>query len=393
MKVYLYRFYHRGHNCLGIRFQYNPRLQEIVRAIPDTNFSRTHRVYYVREDICSFGQLYAMLRGYNVDVDYSEISGSQKMIISRRTTTKTVPRVLPTAKQELFLNYVKYLEGLRFSDSTIGVYGHFVFEFLKYTKSKPYDLLNNEDVRHYIEWAVKTKNYSISSHRQITGAMKHFAFFCPECAIDPYTLKRPRKSRKLPIVLSETEVIDLLRCTRNLKHRTILALLYSSGLRVSELLNLTPGCFDIDRRQLRIFSAKNRKDRVVIIAESILPLLNNYVLSYGPGEYFFEGQQGGRYSAGSIRQFLRKSCELAKIKKRVTPHTLRHSYATHLLEQGTDIRLIQELLGHSSPETTMIYTHVAQKNLFDIRSPLDTALLHVPPEAKDNPNLLLSRKL
>jgi site-specific recombinase XerD len=337
-----------------------------------------------------------MLKGFGVYVDYSELSGSRKEITPKANsirTTRSVKTVLPTAKQDLFDKYVKYLEGLRYSESTIGVYGHFVFEFLKFAGTKSHDLLDNEDVRLYIEWAVKTKNYSISSHRQITGALKHFAFFCPECAIDPATLRRPSKSKKLPVVLSEAEVIDLLRCTRNLKHRTILALLYSSGLRVSELLNLKVHNFDLDRRQLHINNAKNRKDRVVIIAESILPLLNNYVMSYRPRDYFVEGQNGGRYSAGSIRQFLKKSCEIAKIKKHVTPHTLRHSYATHLLEQGTDLRYIQELLGHRRPETTMIYTHVARKSLFDIRSPLDTALLNVPPEAKDNPHLLLSRKL
>jgi len=395
MKVILFRFTDYGSSCLGIRFGYNERLNEIVKSIPHTNYSRTYRAYYVREDICSFGQLYAALRGFNVYVDYSELSGTKKAVLSKRRSGKPLKTktILPNAKIDLLQRYTRYLEGMRYSDSTIGVYGHFTFEFLKHSGQKPIELLNNEDVRHYIEWAIKTKNYSISSHRQITGALKHFAFFCPECAIDPTQLQRPRKSRKLPLVLSEAEVIDLLRCTRNLKHRTALALLYSSGLRVSELLNLTIDCFDLDRRQLRVHGAKNRKDRVVILAESILPLLHNYMLSYRPLHYFIEGQNGGRYSAGSIRHFLNRSCEIAKIRKRVTPHTLRHSYATHLLEQGTDLRYIQELLGHSSPETTMIYTHVATKNLLDIRSPLDTALLNIPHGVKDTPNLLLSRKL
>ena len=128
---------------------------------------------------------------------------------------------------------------------------------------------------------------------------------------------------------------------------------------------------DVDRRQILVKNSKGRKDRIVILAESFIPLLMNYVTSYNPKTYFVEGTEGNNYSAESIRAFLKRSCAIAKINKRVTPHTLRHSYATHLLENGIDLRYIQELLGHTSSKSTEVYTHVSTKSLQQIKSPFD----------------------
>jgi site-specific recombinase XerD len=139
----------------------------------------------------------------------------------------------------------------------------------------------------------------------------------------------------------------------------------------------------MDRRQLAVRHSKGRKDRYIVLAESTIPLLLNYVSSFRPKNYLFEGAKDGIYSASSIRAFLKRSCRRAGIKKRVSPHTLRHSYATHLIENGVNLRLVQELLGHSKPETTMIYTHVARKDLLAVQSPLDRALLDLRTADKD----------
>mgnify|MGYP002628338216 CR=1 FL=1 len=203
-------------------------------------------------------------------------------------------------------------------------------------------------------------------------------------------LKRPKKSRILPSVLSQEEVVTLLQVTRNLKHRAILALLYSAGLRIGELIALELKNIHIDRRQLLIKSGKGRKDRYVVLADSFLPLLQNYVITYAPKRYFVEGPEGACYSASSVRKFLHHSARLARIERVITPHTLRHSYATHMLENGIGLRYIQELLGHSKPETTMIYTHVAKKDLLDIKSPLDTILLSLANRDKKEQKFLLS---
>ena len=379
--------------CIGIRFRFDHTTKEEVKTIAQVRFSMTKKCFYVPHEKNTLHQVYKFLTGKGHWVDYRAFAKfrAEKPI---KTKQKAPPnRVLSEEGRSLHQEYISYLQGLRLSKSTLRVYGGFVLKFLKFVKKIPLAEITNEEVRLFVQWIIVEKNYSISSHRQLVSAIKHFAKFCPACMIDSEELKRPNKDLTLPTVLSKEEVLDLLRCTKNLKHRTILALLYSAGLRVSEVIHLTLDCFDIDRRQIFIRYAKGRKDRVVVLAESFLPLFRNYYLTYQPKIYFVENPNGGPYSTESIRGFLKRSCKAAHIKKRVTPHTLRHSYATHLLEAGTDLRYIQALLGHSKPETTMIYTHVAQKELGKIMSPLDAALKQLSDSDIPNQNILLSRNL
>lgn len=283
-------------------------------------------------------------------------------------------RNISEQNKQLIRLYVKYLKGKCYSESTIKTYFTFVADFFDYVQDTPITTITNRTVEQFIEAVFVPRNYSISTYRQFISAIKLFKAFYPECAIDEFKLERPKKSKILPVVLSKEEIIDILRCTKNLKHRAVLAMIYSAGLRISELLNLELKDIDIDRRQLIIKNSKGRKDRHIILAESFIPLLLNYLNSYQPSIYFVEGKHSGKYSSESVRAFLRKSCTTACVKKHVTPHTLRHSYATHLLENGIDLRYIQELLGHAKPETTMIYTHVSKKDLLKIESPLDITL-------------------
>lgn len=185
-------------------------------------------------------------------------------------------------------------------------------------------------------------------------------------------LERPRKEYKLPNVLSKEEVANLLKASHNQKHRTMLSLIYACGLRRSELLNLKPGDIDSKRHLLIILNAKGRKDRVVPISDKVIDMLRGYYISYRPKAWLFEGQMAGeQYSETSLAKVLKIACAKVKITKPVTLHWLRHSYATHLLEAGTDLRYIQELLGHKSSKTTEIYTHVSEKSLQKISSPFD----------------------
>jgi site-specific recombinase XerD len=227
----------------------------------------------------------------------------------------------------------------------------------------------------------------------VISAIKQFKIFEPNCDFENLELVSPRKSSFLPTVLSKEEVVNLLRCTQNLKHRVILALIYSAGLRIGDLINLRIQDMDIDRRQIIVKNGKGRKDRYIIMANSFVPLLHNYLNTYMPEEYFAEGiERGKKYTSGSVRNFLGRSCRLAGISKKVTPHTLRHSYATHLLEFGVDLRYIQELLGHSSPETTMIYTHVTRKDMLQITSPLDMVVESLNSFDNKDEKLMLSRR-
>ena len=301
-------------------------------------------------------------------------------------------RQLNTENRSLLNGFYRYLQGKRYSKSTVNTYTYLVADLVEFYNDKPTDQLSNRDVEIFVEQTILKKSYAISTHRQFISALKHFCIYYPKCHIEDLKLRYPKKSKKLPVVLSQQEMIKLLQVTKNLKHRAILALIYSAGLRVSELINLELSQISIDRKQLVVKSGKGRKDRYIVLAESFLPLLKNYFMTYQPRRYFAEGPQHQKYSASSIRKFLYRSCQQAKIYKRVTPHTLRHSYATHLLENGIGLRYIQELLGHSKPETTMVYTHVARKDLLEIRSPLDIAVSELINSQKGEQNFLLSGK-
>jgi len=192
-----------------------------------------------------------------------------------------------------------------------------------------------------------------------------------ERPVEKYFVPRPRKEKKLPEVLSEEEVTRILKQINNLKHKCIIYLIYSAGLRISEAINLKINELDYSRSTITIKQAKGKKDRIVPLSKKIKLVINEYLNSYKPKIYLFEGQTGGTYSAKSIQNIFHSACEKAEIKKKATVHTLRHSFATHLLEKGTDLRIIQEILGHSSSKTTEIYTHVSTKTIGLVRSPLD----------------------
>ena len=385
--ILLKKIVHRKEVQLVLLFQYNQILINKIRKIPGFKWSKTLRgwcILYTNENIALFKSEFPK---EEYDLKYHD-SIYQK--IKLKPVRK--PRNISEENKIVLRNFVKYLKGRQYSESTVKTYFTFTADFIDYIKDTPLHELNNRDVEKFTEDVFVPRKYSVSTYRQMVSAIKLFKEFYPSCSIDNLKLKRPKKSTILPTVLSQEEVIQLLRNTKNLKHRAILALIYSCGLRISELINLELKDIHIERRQLLIKNSKGRKDRYVILAESFLPLLSNYYFSYNPKIYFAEGQKGGKYSAESIRQFLKKVCKESGIKKRVTPHTLRHSYATHLLENGIGLRYIQELLGHSKPETTMIYTHVAKKDLLHIKSPLDIALKQITETDKNKSNVLLSGK-
>jgi len=374
MNVVLSPGTHRGNLIIGIYFKYNFELKERVKQFPETRWSLSKGCFYVTYSEKTLDALQQFLRSHLYRVNASEFTSEVIAPLPQSTNERFSLARIPPETVRIYESYIAFLRGKRYSESTVRVYGRFIEDFLRFHASKAPDSLNEDDVRLYVQWAVKNLKYSVSTHRQLISGMKHFAYFYPACAIDIEKLHQPIKDKKLPVVLSKEEVLNLLQVTKNLKHRAILALIYSCGLRIGELIDLELSNFDFDRMQLHIKNAKGRKDRMVIMAESFLPLFKNYFMTYRPKHFFVESLNGGRYSQNSIRSFLKRSCILAGITKKVTPHSLRHSYATHLLENGTDIRYIQVLLGHSRPETTMIYTHVATRDLAAIRNPLDAAL-------------------
>ena len=232
----------------------------------------------------------------------------------------------------------------------------------------------NREIRAYVEKMINEKELSHSFANQFISAM---GFFCEKVLKKPLqAIPRPKKDLQLPQVLSQKEVKSLFEQVSNIKHRTILYMIYSSGLRVGEVVRLTIADVDSDRMMIRIKQAKGRKDRYVMLSEKVLETLREYYRLYKPKTWLFPGQAGDDHflTERSVQHVFADALSKAAIKKDVGVHVLRHSFATHLLEGGTDLRYIQELLGHSSSKTTEIYTHVSKKSIAKIRSPMDTLL-------------------
>ncbi|NLI92497.1 MAG: tyrosine-type recombinase/integrase [Peptococcaceae bacterium] len=238
---------------------------------------------------------------------------------------------------------------------------------------KDYRVVGPEDIRTYVHRLLEPNSYSHSFINQCISAINFLFFHVLKRGNIRIYLPRPQKEDKLPDVLSQAEIVSIFKTVENVKHRAILFLIYSAGLRVSEVTNLKVQDIDKDRMLIHIRQAKGRKDRFTVLSESALDALRLYVKQYKVNAWLFPGEQEGSHiSERSVQSIFKASCIKAKIKKNVSVHSLRHSFATHLLEGGTDLRYIQELLGHKNLKTTEIYTHVSKKDIARIRSPLDS---------------------
>jgi len=272
---------------------------------------------------------------------------------------------------EILEQYRNRLIQKRYSKNTIDIYCNYFKDFYNFFKNYRLEDLKPEEINKYILDLIKIKNISISQQNQRINAIKFYYEKILGKEKQYYTLYRPKKEHKLPKVLSKEEVKRIFDSCDNIKHCCILMLIYSAGLRRSELIDLKISDIDSERMVVNIKGAKGKKDRISLLSENTLQLLREYYKRYKPKVYLFEGPTGNKYSPSSVANILKKSAQKAGIKKRVTPHMLRHSFATHLLEQGTDLRYIQELLGHNSSKTTEIYTHVSKKAIDKIRNPID----------------------
>jgi len=269
-------------------------------------------------------------------------------------------------------NFRKFLLSKRYSPNTITVYCDALRSFLTFYRNKSVKDITNEDVILYNNDYILKNKFSVSYQNQIVNAIKLFFRTVYEKSIQVEKIHRPKREKKLPNVLSKEEVKAILDAHSNIKHKMMLSMIYSCGLRCGELLALQPVHIDSKRNIVLLKNSKGKKDRIAPLSPKILEMLREYYKLYKPTTYLFEGQtEGTPYSDKSLQQVLKQALEKAKITKPVTLHWLRHSYATHLLESGTDLRYIQELLGHNSSKTTEIYTHVSTKSIQQIKSPFD----------------------
>ena len=266
--------------------------------------------------------------------------------------------------------YNRLLRLKNYSSGTISTYNYCFEKFLDHFKSKNISELTKDQITEFL-YIESQKGLSYGYQNQIINAIKFYYEKVLGRKKEFYDIPRAKRPHKLPVVFSEEEIVILLGQVKNLKHKCILYLIYSGGLRISEAVKMKISDIDSTRNIIVIRGGKGKKDRTTLLSQKVLELLRQYYKEYRPKEYLFEGETGGQYSVKSIQNIFNKALESSGIKKNATVHTLRHSFATHLLERGTDLRYIQDLLGHESSKTTEIYTHITKKGKDKIASPLD----------------------
>ncbi|WP_282125157.1 site-specific tyrosine recombinase/integron integrase [Marinifilum flexuosum] len=346
---------HRNRKVVKITFDYNLGILELLKKHFQVRWSQSKKCWWIARtefDYKKFKEVFSPI------AEIVAIADKEK---------EKVETVLPKG-------YLEKLERLRYSESTIKSYSNYMKEFLLAFKDKDIDRLSSDDINDYLYYRVKNDKISVSRQNQLINSVKFYFEKVLGRTKKYYKIDRPRKRRILPKVISEIEVIKMLQATKNLKHKAILATIYSAGLRRAEVLNLRKQDVWFDKHLIFVRSGKGKKDRTTVLSESLVVVIKKYLEIYKPNYYLFEGKNRSKYTASSVLRIVDKAAKLANINKHVTPHMLRHSFATHLLEQGTDLRYIQTILGHESTKTTEIYTHVSKKSLAKIKSPLDSIL-------------------
>ena len=301
-----------------------------------------------------------------------QLIGENLEIVPFKTTKKMIKTPIEQKEYEEVLALEKALVIKRYSPSTIRSYKNFLGVFLSAFSDKKTVDITAEDIEKYIHDLVL--NYGISSSYQnmLINSIKAYYEHVLDRERTFYRIIRPKKEIALPNVLSREEVQRIITFPKNLKHRAILTLIYSAGLRISEAINMRVEDIHSDDGYIFVKAAKGKKDRKTILAASLLPLLRDYYRSCKPSYWLFEGQTGGQYSVVSIRAVFRRAVAGTNSNAWATVHTLRHSFATHCIENNINMRHVQVMLGHNSSKTTEIYTRTVEINNKKITSPLES---------------------
>jgi integrase/recombinase XerD len=359
------RQFYKGESRLFLHFAWDELLVGVVRKIPGALWSSTNHGWHIPDNKETCASLEKVTKGIAL-IKYTVAVHQENTVVK-----KQLQQLPAYSTMQSLEKFTQYLTQKRYSVKTISTYTNGLKRFLSYI-NKPEGEITNQDLERFNHDYIVRNNYSFAFQNQVINAVKLFfrAFYQSNFKVE--AVERPRREHRLPNVLSKEEVKRILEAPVNLKHRAMLSLIYACGLRRSELLNLKPDAIESKRGLLEVRQAKGNKDRVVPISDKVIDMLRVYYKAYKPKIWLFEGQDPGtQYSEQSLQSVLKHAVYKAGIRKKVTLHWLRHSYATHLLESGTDLRFIQELLGHKSSRTTEIYTHVTDNSLKKIRSPFD----------------------
>lgn len=349
------------------------QLNKVFTLLGFVKFSSTLKGWHMPKSKALLQQLIAAtstIASVNIEeLKLSNVALSKKIVNSTKATQECLISQENIKHLETFLQTL-LLKG--YSASTIKTYKNEFVNFLQTLKDVSADGLNVQRVKDYLQYCFTTLGLTENTLHSRMNALKFYYEQVLNREKFFWEIPRPKKRLILPKVISEEKIIKYLFAVENIKHRTILLIAYSAGLRVSEVVRLKIADIDSDRMQIFIRSGKGKKDRIVPLSKIILVLLRAYYKTYIPTNWLFEGQEKGMpYSVRSAQMIFRAACEQLKLPKNVGFHSLRHSYATHLLENGTDIKYIQSLLGHNDIKTTLRYLHVSNKDLGKIESPLD----------------------
>ena len=369
--ITLYHLMIHGQKMIGIKFNPDSLIQGLIKSLPDPKWSPKYHMAYIPNTKGNLGIIFMTFRGL-VWINYNRFLTNKPVHTTNEAVDvawfrkrKPIPdyRLCPEA-------YLLKLELKRYANTTVRTYVSFFEMFINHYKDKELHAINESDIRAYLQQLIY-KKVSDSYLNQAINAIKFYYEVVLGMPNRFYDIERPRKASKLPIVISKEEILTMISCTNNRKHKCIVSMLYGSGLRRSELLHLKIEDIDSKRMLVRVKGAKGNKDRYTLLSQTALEDLRLYFKEWRPRAYLFEGRKGAMYSAASVLRIVKEAAERAHIRQRVTPHVLRHSFATHLLEAGVDLRQIQVLLGHGSSKTTEIYTHVATNTFKTIKNPLD----------------------
>jgi site-specific recombinase XerD len=349
---------------LKLIFGYNKELTKVIKTIPYYCWDQQHKHWSIPFAEKFLNEIKTLGTLHHLTIIYEEEAKDESKI--SRVSRFDIPDYKPCPDV-----YLLKLKELRYSENTIKTYKLLFEEFINHYHSVETEDIDESMITDFLRYLVIERKVSSSYQNQAINSVKFYYERVLGGQRKIYLVDRPREEKALPSVLNEKEISELFNCTENIKHKAILMLAYSAGLRLSELTNVKLKDIDSERMQIRIEKAKGNKDRYSVLSPNLLGILRKYFVDYKPKIWLFEGGEGMQYSKRTIQLVMQDSVKKAGIIKKVSVHSLRHSFATHLLEGGTDLRYIQSLLGHTSSKTTEIYTHITTKGFDQIKSPLD----------------------
>ncbi len=359
---------YKDRDIVAIVFKYNLSIIKIVREFEGAIWSEKMKFWYIPAEKFDLSLVFEKLRPVAY-IDYSALQAQKNE--NKSSAPANEQKGNKRAKADLPDGYLEKLERKRYSEQTIRTYTGYFSDFATHFSGRNLEDITIEEINRYILGLIRDREISHSQQNQRINAIKFYYEKVLGREKLYFEVERPRKELKLPDILSKEEIASMIDKTDNLKHKCLIVMIYSCGLRRSEIIEMKISDIDPGRMLIKIRGAKGKKDRYVQLAKGALSMLEQYYKEYKPKVWLFEGQKGGQYSAESIISIVKQAGRRAGIRKNIYPHILRHSFATHHLEQGTDLRYIQEWLGHSSSKTTERYTHVSQADFSRFRNPFD----------------------